>query len=805
MATKSNTVGRDWSLAQFLRKPDLNAAEERLATTEQLAAIATIAPLFLMAQLITGGVVMLSFWGDGTGSLLSLWGVVLACASALLAVGYRVLRKWPETRPFTDENSEALATAVLALAVIWGALPVMLTPFTDPMGHRTLGVILAGTIFVGGFMLSRVPRVASSFVWPIAIGIVISLQLGQDPRNDLLSVITIIHAGMVVFCVHLSHRVFLEELCARMALREQGQVIGILLRDFGESTSDWLWQIDEDAHIKPDSAEIDVVNSMGSAEYVGKEFVKLFVESKGRTVLERSIQRHQAFRDLILMVDGEGDQKTRWWSVTGKPVYEAGKFVGFRGVASDVTRTKEHENRIAYMAHYDGLTGLPNRMTLHTHLSREMERGQEDGVFALVLFDLDNFKWVNDTLGHPAGDALLKLVAERVSSVSQKQDVIARLGGDEFAILVRRPLKTDIREWLDRLIRAMAEPYELWGSTVLCSASAGLKIIDEAVEDSDQALKHADLALYHAKDRGRSRWEAFNEALETRARQRREIEDDLQNALASDEIVVHFQPQVHAVTGELVSCEALLRWDHPRRGLVMPGDFITHAEDMGLIGQLGEWAIRASLRDARRLPENVSVAVNMSPLQIHSSGLVSNIMNALAQTGVSAERLELEITESVLMTDTEFTLERLHMIKQLGVRIALDDFGTGYSSLSYLRSFPFDKIKIDRSFVCGLEESADARAIAEATIKLAKSLRMRITAEGVETEYQRAFLADHGVDTIQGWLISKAVPIEEMSRFAKLAPLPVTEPVAPVERLNTAAEKPERVPGLRQPRGRTGS
>ena len=770
MATDNLAIGKDWSLSQLLTKPDMNDGEQRLAVTEQLASLATIAPLFLFAQLITGGVVILSFWGEGTQSLLSLWVTVLSLATGLLMFGYRYLRNWPDTRPFTEEHHEALATAVLALGIIWGALPVVLTPFTDPMGHRTLGVILAGTIFVGGFMLSRVPRVASSFVWPVAIGIVISLQLSQDARNDLLSIVTIVHAAVVVFCIHLAHRVFLEELRSRVALKDQGQVIGILLRDFGESTSDWLWQTDHEARIRKASIDVDGLNNPDEARFTGKHLAELFHPSDARTILERSIQRHQPFRDLVLALDMGPDEYQVWWSLTGKPVYEDGRFTGFRGVASDVTRTKEHESRIAYMAHYDGLTGLPNRMTLLKRLSEEMASPSGEGTFALVLFDLDNFKWVNDTLGHPAGDALLQMVAERVSGLCIEDDLIARLGGDEFAVLARRENAAALEAWLDRLISEMATPYELWGSTVLCSISAGLRIVEPGMDDADQMMKHADLALYQAKDKGRSRWEAFTDKLETRARERREIEDDLQTALAREEIVVHFQPQIAAATGELVSCEALIRWNHPRRGLVMPGAFITHAEDMGLIGQLGEWAIRASLRDARRLPDKVSVAVNMSPLQIHSSNLIATIVNALAQTGVAAERLELEITESVLMTDTEFTLERLHKIKELGVRIALDDFGTGYSSLSYLRAFPFDKIKIDQSFVRGLEESADSRAITEATIGLAKSLRMKVTAEGVETEFQRQFLASHGVDTLQGWLISKAIPIEEMARFADLGP-----------------------------------
>ncbi len=768
--------GKDWSLATLLRKPDLTAAEMERARREQIGSVATLAPLFLMAQLLTGVVVLLSFWDTKARDLLSMWSAALLFGSIGLTVGYRFLQNWPELKPFTDEHLEAAATAVLALAILWGALPVMLTAHTDPVAQRTLGVILSGTIFVGGFMLSRTPRIASSFVWPIAIGIVVSLQLQQDARNDLLSVVAIVHAAMVVFCIHLNHRVFLEELRSRTALGEQAEVISILLRDFGESTSDWLWQTDVDGLIQQGPGQSGMFDDPHSTKLRGKTLTSLFERNEGLTVLQRSIQRHQGFRDLALVLKADmadsRDGRQVWWQITGKPVYERGIFTGFRGVASDISRTKEHESRIAYMAHYDGLTGLPNRMTLHREMTLELERTDAGSVRALVLFDLDNFKWVNDTLGHPAGDALLKMVAERVAAVCVERDDFARLGGDEFALIVRRPDEKALHEWLDRLVAVLATPYELWGSTVMCSASIGMRRLDAPGMDADTLLKHVDLALYQAKAKGRKRWEQFTDEMEARARQRREIEDDLQVALSSDQIIVHFQPQIDAQTSELVSLEALLRWEHPRRGLIMPGAFITHAEDMGLIGQLGEWAVRQTLRDAMRLPDHVRVAVNMSPLQIHSSTLVSNIVNALARTGISAERLELEITESVLMTDTDFTLERLHQIKDLGVRIALDDFGTGYSSLSYLRSFPFDKIKIDQSFVRGLETSADSRSITKATIELARSLNMRVTAEGVETEYQRKFLVEHGVDTLQGWLISKAVPIEALSGFCTIAPRP---------------------------------
>ncbi len=297
----------------------------------------------------------------------------------------------------------------------------------------------------------------------------------------------------------------------------------------------------------------------------------------------------------------------------------------------------------------------------------------------------------------------------------------------------------------------LSEPYDIWGSTANCSASVGVRLFDSFTQDVRVLLKHADLALYQAKKLGKGNWCMFSDELDEKARARQQIEADLHRALDNDELRVFFQPVVDAATLEISGFETLLRWDHPKRGLVYPGEFIEHAEDIGLITRIGDWVIRAAMSEARRLPDHIGISVNISPLQIHSQSLVPTIMQAIAANGIAPERLELEITESVLMSDTEFTLQRLHQIKTIGVRIALDDFGTGFSSLSYLRSFPFDKIKIDKSFVSDLESRADNRAIAVATLNLARSLGMSCTAEGVETGFQADFCATMAATTCKAF------------------------------------------------------
>ncbi|MEL7453222.1 MAG: EAL domain-containing protein, partial [Pseudomonadota bacterium] len=512
----------------------------------------------------------------------------------------------------------------------------------------------------------------------------------------------------------------------------------------------------------------------------GATLVDLFHECEARSVLQKSLERRQPFRDLVMPVStNDGDA---WWLLTGKPVFEGGFFAGFRGVASDVTASKESEDRIAHLAHYDALTGLPNRVTMLETLEKQVRATPTPGrQRALLWLDLDNFKWVNDTLGHPAGDELLTMVADRISGCCKPGDMVARLSGDEFAVSIERDSDGgSIEAFVGELSAHLAEPYLLMGSAARCTASIGIRLFDAYAPDAQTLLKHADLALYQSKSNGRGGWCFFTPDLEQKARLRRETEQDLQRALENNELLLYYQPQIDAKTRRLVGCEALLRWAHPRKGLIYPGAFIETAEDSGLITRIGDWVIRAALEQAKRLPDNVRIAVNISPLQVHSANLFPTIVNALATNELDPSRLDLEITESVLMTDTDFTLDRLHQLKQLGVRISLDDFGTGFSSLSYLRRFPFDKIKIDKSFISDMETSEDSRAITVATLGLAKALGLRCTAEGVETEFQSQFLSEHGCDELQGYFISRAQPIENLAYFVDVKPN--EPPVAIIEK-----------------------
>ena len=439
----------------------------------------------------------------------------------------------------------------------------------------------------------------------------------------------------------------------------------------------------------------------------------------------------------------------------------------------DVSERRAIEARIAHMARHDLLTGLPNRLLFGEHLRQALLRiGQtgagivpSGGAIAVLLLDLDRFKLVNDTLGHPMGDRLLCLVTERLRAAVHDRDLVARLDGDEFAVVQEGGAQPQDATMLgQRIIDALAEPFDLDGQAVLIGASLGVTLCDDAQSDPGKLLKSAGLALHRAKREGGGALCFFEAEMDLRMQMRRSLEADLRGALAKDEFEVFYQPIVQSAGG-ISGFEALLRWRHPSRGFVSPGMFIPVAEEIGIIAAIGEWVLRQACRDAASWPGALRLAVNLSPLQFKGGMLLGQVERALAESGLPCQRLELEITESVLLQDDEQVLDTLHAIRRLGVRISMDDFGTGYSSLSYLRRFPFDKIKIDQSFVRGMAEQGDCIAIVRAVVGLGRALGMAVNAEGVETPDQQRTLQAEGCDELQGYLFSTPQPIAEVARL----------------------------------------
>jgi diguanylate cyclase (GGDEF)-like protein/PAS domain S-box-containing protein len=453
----------------------------------------------------------------------------------------------------------------------------------------------------------------------------------------------------------------------------------------------------------------------------------------------------------------------RFIEVSHEPLPEG----GWVAIHHDITEQKLSEEKIAHMAHHDALTGLPNRIQLREHIEKSLKTVQRGGNFAVLCLDLDHFKNINDTLGHSVGDALLCAVAGRLRACLRETDLVVRTGGDEFSIVqagVDLPLGASTLA--QRIIAALNAPFDLAIGT-----SIGIAIAPDDGGDPDQLLKNADMALYRAKANGRETFCFFEPEMDAKAQARRVLELDLRKALAVGEFELHYQPVVNLEKNRIAGFEALLRWNHPTRGRVPPDEFIPLAEETGLIVPIGEWVIRQACSEARTWPSGLHVAVNVSPVQFRGKNLVPAVINALASAQFPAGRLELEITEAVLLQNNETTLSLLHQLRGLGVRISMDDFGTGYSSLSYLRSFPFDKIKIDQSFIRDLANNPDSIAIIRAVTGLGQSFGMETTAEGVETQAQLEQMRAEGCTEVQGYLFSEPQPASKvfgiLARFEK--------------------------------------
>src|SRR5579885_87795 len=472
--------------------------------------------------------------------------------------------------------------------------------------------------------------------------------------------------------------------------------------------------------------------------------------------LKEHLAEGQPYTQITTLPDG------RSFSIVSKPI--AGG--GWIATHEDITERQRSEERVAHMARHDALTDLPNRVLLRERLEHELKRVKRGECLAILCLDLDQFKSVNDALGHPIGDELLKLVAERLRGCTREPDTVARLGGDEFSIIMTQMSQPADAAALSRRIReSIVKPCQIEGHTIVTDISIGISVAPFDAAEPDPLLRNADMALYGAKADGRGTFRFFEPEMNTRMKARRELEMDLRRALVGKEFELHYQPLVSLESNDVNAFEALLRWNHPKRGLVPPADFIPVAEETGLIVPLGEWVLKAACYEAVEWPDHIKVAVNLSPAQLNNRNLLNVVIGALGETGMPPHKLQLEITETVLLQNTFATLQTLHELRKLGVQIALDDFGTGYSSLSYLRSFPFDKIKIDRSFIQDLANGDEPVAIVQAVANLAKSLKMASPAERVETQQQMDMLQSIGCTEMQGYLFSQARPASEIRQF----------------------------------------
>ncbi|OYV39475.1 MAG: hypothetical protein B7Z81_03255 [Acidocella sp. 20-61-6] len=611
---------------------------------------------------------------------------------------------------------------------------------------------------------------ALAFWLPISLGVVWALfSVGSSDPFAIADLFAFIL--LTGFCIVYLNRRMNERAIGAIRLEENSEVIKLLLRDFEESASDWLWETNAAMEMQRVSQRLAQVLHRPAAAIRGRFPYALLGEvvnydyKSGSPVerLLRLVDDRSPFRDLVVPVVINGEQ--RYWSLTGKPCFDKfGRFSGYHGVGSDITGQKRQQEQIAFLARHDSLTKLPNRVLFGEILHQACARCEASG-FALLCLDLDLFKVVNDTLGHPTGDGVLIAVAERLRGCIRDVDTAARLGGDEFGLILDTADIEEAAVVAARIIERVSRPYYFDGKLVHIGISIGITMAPRDAKSASTLMKNADLALYRAKVEGKGIWRLYDPAMDVRMQERRSLQSALRQALTRNELCLEYQPVLDLAERRIIGAEALLRWRHPERGLLLPGDFIELAEETGLIAQVGEWVLNAACAEAAKWPEDISIAVNLSPLQFRDPGMVDMIDRILSAASLSPGRLELEITETTMLETSSETMEALWRLHTKGVRIALDDFGTGYSSLSYLRRFPFDKIKIDRSFIRDLGYEKDDSSIILAIIGLAERMNMTVTAEGVETQEQAVLLNSYGCTQAQGYLFYRPMAPELLAEL----------------------------------------
>jgi diguanylate cyclase (GGDEF)-like protein/PAS domain S-box-containing protein len=674
-------------------------------------------------------------------------------------------------RSFIDVRRQLrrIRAFLICRAVVWSIIGAAMLRHAGPNIATVMIFILGALLFdiLCTISLPFTGLVAGSLLLLGPASALLAMP-GIDPAL-VLATIALSIVGLHHAIFHL-HYLFATRRLRTHRLRLANETIRLLLKQYDEHSADALVEVDRDGLLRRPSTRLAEMLGRPPEALEGIEFASLFEPGSHRSALLTAARNQLRFRNQVVPLRVAGER--HWWTVSGGTAIAAdGHDEGFRCFVQDITEQRANEERIRIMAMRDNLTGLVNRAVFTDRLADVLAKCAPNRDCAVLFIDLDSFKLVNDTYGHAAGDTVLIEVAQRIESLLSPDMIAARLGGDEFAVLAWNVTDHEDLERLGAAIVAeLSKPIVREDVILPCGASAGLAIGPDHGRIGKTLLRSADIALYEAKSRGRGVCVLFHPRLLLELQERRQLEMDLRVALERGEFEVWYQPLIDIASRRTTGYEALLRWHHPKRGLVLPTQFIALAEETGLIVQIGEWALREALREAATWHENLTIAVNVSPAQMRGDALLGHVVGALATSGVSPSRLELEITETLLMEDCETHLRTLHRLRALGVRIALDDFGTGFSSLNYLRRFPFDKLKVDRSFVSDIVMEPQSRAIVDTVLSLAREFQMKTTAEGIESEAQLAELNAMGCSQAQGFLFARPLPTSRIPAAHRKAP-----------------------------------
>ena len=745
---------------------DFDAGNERLRAAHlhngQVEARALFAPFFAVTAICAALIVGWAMYGSVDTKWVASWVALVAfanflsCRSALIAArraGSRTVR--PRSKWF------AIAEA-MGLAGLWAALPTWAFTTQPPHVQMVIGGAMAAMISTS-IALAAVPAAAVAWIATLTGAFCLSYYFGGSTLDPKLALTFGLLAGSGAFSVARLTRWIFGQLKGLARTRAEAESIRQLLNEYEHRGVGWLWQVDAENRVVYISSRMTALLGRSTTQLVGHS---LPAALGGSSALGRILLSRQPFANLEMEIATR--RGTRWISLSGDPIIDmGGQFQGFRGVGQDVTDVRRTQERLTNLANMDVLSGLPNRGRVRQLLGEALSGSAGGETPCAILFlDLDGFKPVNDTFGHPKGDAVLKSVAQRLVKETGPFGQVGRMGGDEFAIVIKDAQSRRMVETLaDRLIATIAEPFHIDKAEIRIGVSIGCAFGPIDGQSVDDLIQKADLALYQAKNQGRGTCCFFNADMQNEAEDRLRLEQDMRIGVKAKQFHLLYQPLISAADQSLVGFEALIRWHHPTRGIVPPNAFIPLAEESGIIMELGEWVIEEACRAATLWPENISVAVNVSAKQLIFPALPNTINDAIRRYRLQPNRLELEVTESVFMGDSANAIDVLKRLRALGVSMALDDFGTGYSSLGYLNKAVFHKLKIDGSFVREAANNKETVAIIQSIVQLAKSFRMTVTAEGVETADDFTRMRDLGCHQIQGYLFGRPMTFEKASEL----------------------------------------
>ena len=717
----------------------------------------------VMSAFVTVGL----FFGKVPALALAPW--VLGLAAALWN-SLRIDRALADIhhRSMTRHEFRRQALGVAGVAAVWAIALLAFTHWGTMADHFALWTLLAMLIAGSAFALAPAPMATIAFSGVTGLAAMVSFLLKGE-----LTFAVVVSAFVVISIAGALNiaRTYLAAEIAEAGVAEKSEVVSLLLREYADNAADWLWQVDTNRRIRSASPRFAYALGREMDAIEGESFIKLIAGEaweKGQFApslhdLAERLKQRESFSNLLVQVEVGGAR--RWWEISGTPMRgEKGEFIGFRWVGSDVTHERESNEKIAYLARYDTLTGLPNRLMVTESLKDALKYAEQWRTrCAFLMIDLDRFKAVNDSLGHQIGDLMLAQVSHRLEELASDNEMCGRLGGDEFAVVIRDASNRNaVAAFADKIIKALSQPYDVENHKLYIGASVGSAMGPRDGTTVEALMRNADLALYRAKDAGGGEHCVYEPTLHAEAEERRQLESALRFATDKGELLLNFQPVVDSKLETVVAFEALVRWQSKEHGFISPAKFIPLAEDTRLIVPIGEWVMREACREAARWPDHIKISVNVSGEQLLEPGFSKTVVRALSDSGLPAERLEVEVTESIFVRDAQIARQALEEIIALGCTIALDDFGTGYSSLGYLRAIRFSTIKVDRSFVQGAaQNSPESLAIVRAVVAMADSLGMTTTAEGVETAAEAALIRDMGCTKIQGFYFGRPMPAAE--------------------------------------------